>query len=689
MIERIYGIDYLLPKEPRADQIDNRGLEPKKQKFYRKPLPKIFDNLEFDEEDEPVYTDDQTEYINQELDRIEYGYWFYNYNYLLDRSVATYITGLHYFYVQYWILEDGGAPEYRDADRRWFYFQDYCQRQPHIDGIIRSKKRREGATSQATASLVRTAIMGKDRFCGIVSKGNDDAESAFLNMVRKGFLKLPVFLQPRVEDAESKTELSFNRPKKRGRKEKKRGQVYEESMGLGSRVDFRPTKLNSYDSGRLTEVLVDEGGKFPTACPINEYWPIVQQTLKQGARKVGFALLPSTSNKLKAGGVGFKLLWDESNHFKGKMTATGLYRYFNPADDGYAPYIDEYGMSIRTVPNREQSKWMKKHYAATDDQCTMSARDWILLQRKLKTDEMAKREQIRMFPLEEKEAFDYEDRMAIYNQENLEAQQERIMDVKPAIRRGIFVPGEVPGKPGWRDEENGMWHVLKFPEDHERHAATEKAGKPAPANTWKYVLTADPFKNTITAGEGSKGAGMVWQKLDPMDPENSGMPIAFFFGRPKLTRHFHEQMLYAAQYFGCDMLYESDYDSYLEFLMERGMLNYAKEKPKNAIDPNKKTKEDPEKRMYGLKSGDGFQYALMLDRSIAYVETYCHKIWFLEVINQLYKYDEDPKERTKYDAAVAFQLGCVAISDPVRAPQKTEKRTQPKLQTYRLKLNKW
>jgi hypothetical protein len=181
------------------------------------------------------------DFIEQEFDRIHNGYWYYN------NGHATYITGLHYFYVNYWTLENGEAPEYRDCDRRYFCFYDYCRKQPHIYGIIRSKKRREGATSQATATLVRQAITQKKAFCGIVSKTGKDAKDCFIKMVQPGFRALPIFLKPRVQDAESKTELFFLARKSQVKRKKgsvrKKGEMFDSNMGLGSIIDYRTTEL--------------------------------------------------------------------------------------------------------------------------------------------------------------------------------------------------------------------------------------------------------------------------------------------------------------------------------------------------------------------------------------------------------------------------------------------------------------
>ena len=674
--EHVYGIDFVLPPQPAPKDILNVKLEKKKQKWYRAELPAFFDNLEFDDEGEPIYTDQMLEFIEQELDRIYYGVWLY------INGKPTYITGLHYFYLQYWMLENGEAPEYRAADRRYFYFQLHCEGLPWVDGIIRSKKRREGATSQATADLVKTAITIKKALCGIVSKGLTDAKTAFINMIRPAFQQLPVYLKPQTEDEESKSELYMVRKKRSSLKKrtKKKGQVKDDDLGLGSKIDYRATALNSYDSGRLTKVLVEEGGKWPAEVPVDEYWDIVRQTLKQGARKVGFALLPSTSNKMEKGGKGFKTLWDNSNQFIRKVTSTGLYRYFSPAEEGYAPFIDEYGESITLKPTREQAKWMKEFYGATDEQCSMSAREWILYERSLITDENKRKEHERMYPLNEKEAFDFADSDNIYDMEAIADQRQALRDNPVPMRQGTFYQKD-DGTVEFKESSAGMWWIEQDVPPDLKNNQHEINGKKKPGNSHQFVLVADPFKNTIVRGKGSMGAAIVGSKLNPLDPDNTGKPMAYFHGRPKLRRDFNKQMLYAAIYYGCEMCYESDFDEYLEFLDGEKMRGYAQEKPKNVVDPNRK-KRNKNQKEYGIKSADNFAYSMMIDCSQAYVMNYCWKINFDPMLEDLEEYEES--ERTLHDLAVALQLFTVAIAAPIT--RKKEEKTKPvrAIRTFRV-----
>jgi hypothetical protein len=1012
----VYGISFETPHIPPKLEIGGYELRKPEQKFRRVELPKSFYNVEFDDDGNGLYNDEQYAFIEQQQYHIEHGYWFYNY------GEPTYITGLNYFYLNFWRLENNERPDYRDADRKWFYFQHYCESQKFIDGIIRVKKRREGATSQAACSLVYDAIMQEKAFCGIVSKSGKDAKDAFIYMVANGYKSLPDFLKVRCENENSKTELLFSEHgSKKHKKDKKKGQMFSDSLGLGSRIDWRATEVSSYDSGRLTKLLVDEcfakgtkilcegfefrniedikvgdkviieGGKlmevgktcngvdemylikqpysqdyvvnskhrlyleqrckvssilddgikimtpveamnldkyrkrtthgvrssgidftykkpsidpyllglwigdgysengrwivnfkddpeilaylkdfasqngfryreryiknnpkvvvisisdsnnrhtknsicinlekegilnnkripksyllnsrevrlqvlagiidtdgykskpgvycigmarkeliedisvlakslgfsvsrvqyaktnfntdsylirisgdiqnipikverkkatgyqkqyayrrnrievsnigqgeyygitlkadndddrrliledftismncakWPTETAIDEYWPIVQKTMKQGLRRVGFALMPSTTNRGEKGGTGFRKLWEDSNHNEGERTGSGMYRYFASADEGFEGYIDEYGMSILNKPTPEQAKWMRKHYGLGDLECGMSAREYILYKRSLIKNPVALKKEILDYPLSEKEAFDFSEDDNIYNTLLLNEQKDYLISKNLKFRKVRFYETHEK-KVDFADDPNGDWLILYLPKEEERNLVTERAGKKTGGNIHKYVISVDPFKSTIKVGPGSKGAALIWSKPSELDPENTGMPVAMYYGRPKLRNTFHDQMMYAARYYGAELFYESDYDDYIEYFMNLGYFGYVKEKPKNAIDPNRKRTT---MKQYGAKSADSFALSSMISASIEYVERRCHQLYFMELVEDLLSYDHD--KRTDHDLAVAFQLGCLAIQAPIK--QKKEVKKTSVLRTFDL-----
>jgi len=637
-------VTYKTPEIPK--KIDGVKL-PKSEQYFRKTeIPDIFSDLEFDDDGNAVYTDEQADFIRAEWNKINDGYWYYN------NGEPTYITGLHYFYLNYWTLEDGNTPDYRDVDRRYFYFQDHCETLPQCFGVIRIKKRREGATSQATCYLVWKAITQRKSFCGIISKTGKDASDAFVYMVMNGYRNLPVFFKPRAEDEETKTELVFKKKKdKRKSKGREKGQIFDDDIGLESKINFKNTALNSYDSGRTTAMLMDEAGKWPKEVPVNQYWPIVKKTMMRGAIKVGFCLIPSTANDAKSGGEPYKALFDDSSQFDNQYTGTGLYRYFCPAYDGFEGYIDKYGMSIIETPTEEQKDYIKQKYGMVIE---AGAKEYLINQRKIIKDKKALSEEIRMNPFTEEEAFMIDQKKCYFNSEKIYNQIDFLKEERVPLRRvRLFWKNEKTVD--WADDPEGSWIVYKFPDKSEQNLIMEREGQRHPGNAHKFVSGIDPFKSSVISGKGSMGVCYVFERLNPADPNNSCMPIAEYVDRPRLKSLFHDEMLKAAVFWGYKACYENDVgDDFVDYFTNKNFKQYLMRTPESAIDKNRKRTVSK----FGVTSGDMFAMARQLDTCISYIENHCDKIVFMDLLEELLQYDHE--NRTPFDRSVAFMISLLS-----------------------------
>ncbi len=138
-------------------------------------------------------------------------------------------------------------------------------------------------------------------------------------------------------------------------------------------IDYQPTALNSYDSERLTYILIDETGKFPPDVPADQFLSIIAETLMEGSERVGWADLPTTVNEMtKKGGAAFKRIWDAATWVKTEglsedeelddhdedATANRFVRYFTPAFDGLSGFIGKYGESIIDAPTPAQAEYL-------------------------------------------------------------------------------------------------------------------------------------------------------------------------------------------------------------------------------------------------------------------------------------------------------------------------------------------
>jgi len=645
-IEIIYGIECNIPDCPKINEIDGHTLPKKKQKFKKVELPESLYDIEFDNDGMPIYSPQQIDFITAELTKCRDGYWFMN------NGVPAFITGTHYYYLNYWTLETGGMPEYRDADRKWFIFEQECSQDNDILGIIRVKKRREGATSQCSCILTQMASTNENTRCGIISKTGTDAADLFQNMVVYGFRGLPIFAQPRTDGTEDpKKRLIFVKQSKR---KTEKNTLFNKREGLNSFIEWRNTALNSFDSGRWSFLLIDESAKYEMS--IRDYWNIAKKTLTEGAKKVGFSVMVSTVNPPNQGGQEFKDLWDESDQFRyGRKTPTRLVRYFCPADEGYAGFVDEYGASMKE-----------------------EAKAHILYDRA-----MSKQEQdIRDYPLNESEAFKFSDQDCHFNLENIELQEENLKNNPVYLRTGrLYFDGN--NKVQWADDKNGSWEVYKLPKKPNGFVVSYNIM--SPLYTSEYGIGLDPFKSQMTSGQGSMASAFVGEKLDANNPTDSNLAVAHYYGRPKMKKLLWKEMLMASMFWGCPVTIESDAgDDYYEYFKsdnELGIncLPMLGKKPDAVVDPNRKTKVNHMIR--GVTSADPYALSKQLEYAIAYVEHYCSHIKFPKLLEELKRYRHD--KRTEFDTTVSFMIMLLTFSGQTKS-QAIAKKKMPLIESFQV-----
>jgi len=400
----IYGVLVDVP-ELHDSYIEDWGTDnPKEQYWRRKELPRYFSYVEYDKDGNVLLTKEQEAYAKIEVERCKKGFRF------LANGKVVYITGKHYFYLQWWKLEDDIYADYRDTDRRYFLFLNHWECVLWCLGILRGKKRREGASSQATSNLIYECIFFRNSVCGLVSKTLQDGKKTFTNMVGFGYRQLPVFLKPKqLNNKDSVTELIF--ANKSANTKDGTARTIDTDTGHRSSVDYRAPGKNTYDSGRLSRGLFDEGGKWDSENPFSEFLAIVSKTMVKGAKRVGFMECPSTMNDMtKAGGAQFKLAWDKADHFnlKDGRTINRLVRYFSPAYDGFYGFIDKYGMSVIEPPTEEQYEYLVATYVGmgdlTEADIRLGAKAYLLSKREGLEGALLE-EEIRMNPFDEKEMF--------------------------------------------------------------------------------------------------------------------------------------------------------------------------------------------------------------------------------------------------------------------------------------------
>ncbi|MGI9214665.1 MAG: hypothetical protein ACR2HS_03140, partial [Gammaproteobacteria bacterium] len=621
----------------------------------------------------------QEQYAIKEVQRCKNGVW------AIIGGKERYISGKYYFYLQYYTLEDGNSPDFREADRLYFLFLMYWENIDWCLGNIRTKKRRQGASSQSCSNLLYEAIFYKNSNCGLISKTKEDSKDTFTQMVTFAYRQLPVFLKPKqINKEDSVTELVFAHKASNSRD----GIVssINKEEGHGSRINYKAPVLNAYDRGRMSRVLGDEFGKLAKEVPASQLLAIISKTLVKGVKKVGWIDMPSTTNDMtKGGGEEYYKIWKNADQFKRKPTLNRIGRFYQPAYEAYEGFIDEYGDSVIDAPTEEQyqyliSKWVKRDYDTneltselSEDDIKLGAKHYVSIKRREGLEGKDLEEEIRMNPCNEDEAFQSTTSDCHFNSINIHNQRKRIEREPPILRRITFFRN-LDQSVGWRDDENGYWQILSFPEKTEQNKYKIIDNLKTPLNISKYVIGADGFSASQGGRQyGSNACAFV------MDREKMQF-IAMYFGRPRTKELFHEQMMLASEFYGCKIWIEKTADSYYEYFKDRGKIGYLGKYPKTCIPIEKRATEI---RYYGFPINP-FAMTRQLDNLIAYVDddkisgtTYCKTIWFDKLLEQMLPFEAE--NRTAFDAVVASMITLCCALEPVNVQIKLK---EPLVKTY-------
>lgn len=598
----IYGELVDVPEKPELFNVEDWGTTDTKEQYWRRlELPSFFEYVEYDKNKNLLLTKEQEDYARTEVERCKAGFYFMN------NGEVTYITGKHYFYLKWWKLENDHYPDYRDTDRRYFMFLNHWENIHWCIGVIRGKKRREGASSQACSNLIYECIFFKNSFCGLVSKSQLDSRDTFTDMVAFGYRQLPVFLMPKqLNDKDSVTEFVFAH--KSTKIVEGRATVIDSDTGHRSRVNYRAPVENAYDRGRMSRLLGDEGGKWPKEVPFSKFIAKVSKTMIMGAKRVGFAELPSTVNEMtKAGGAEFKIVWDEANQFKtpGEPTTNQFVRYFTPAYDGFEGFIDKYGMSVIDSPTEEQyqylvDKWFGKTRLTKED-IRLGAKAFLLKLREGKVGSSLE-EEIRQNPFDEREMFMAKNSNCHFDAVLLLELYDRAKSMETEILEWgnwVWKDGVPFTEAVWEttSREHGRWSKPKLFKIPEEEKVEQIGWQFFPKSHIQFIAACDPFQNSIVeTGHGSKASAGVLNRYTTEDGDQyyNNFIVTKYHARPRMVELLHMDMALMCFAYGCQILVESKMDGGMrKFFIDNGMESFLirmPEKENYGIDPNSDNK---------------------------------------------------------------------------------------------------
>jgi len=633
----------------------------KNNKWNRETLPVAFKKIKtiFDWEEYPVdFKEKWYDYIDKEFNRREQGFWFYN------KSVATYLTGTHYMYLQ-WSKIDVGKPDFREANRLFFIFWEACKADIRCYGMCYLKNRRSGFSFMASGEVVNLATINSDSRYGILSKSGADAKTMFTDKVVPISVNYPFFFKP-IQDGmdRPKTELAYRVPaSKFTRRKLIANETAADLEGLDTTIDWKNTGDNAYDGEKLKLLVHDESGKWERPNNILNNWRVTKTTLRLGSRIIGKCMMGSTSNALDKGGDNFKKLYydsDVTERNANGQTRSGLYSLFIPMEWNYEGYIDSYGVPVFDTPKTpvEDPHGVKIKQGVIEY--------WQNEVDGLKQDQDALNEFYRQFPRTEEHAFRDEAKSSLFNLTKIYEQIDYNGDVGKTklVTRGDFYweNGIKDTRVLFAPKNNGKFYISWVPDVSQQNSIIIKRGIKYPANEHMGAFGCDSYDISGTVdGRGSNGS---LHGLTKFSMENA--PANHFFleyiARPQTAEMFFEDVLMACIFYGMPILAENNKPRLLYHFKRRGYRGFAMNRP------DKLKLSVTEREIGGIpNSSEDIKQA-----HAAAIESYIEDfvglkqngtygdVYFQRTLNDWSKFNIN--NRTKHDASISSGLAIMACN---------------------------
>ena len=663
-IGEVYEIQNLKIALPKADNVYSFDSDTWEYTEYPKELKKI--KSVFDWEEYPIeFKEKWYDYIDNEFNKREQGFWFYN------KGLATYITGTHFMYLQ-WSKIDVGQPDFRESNRLFYIFWEACKADSRCYGMCYLKNRRSGFSFMSSAETVNMATITSDARYGILSKSGPDAKKMFTDKVVPISVNYPFFFKP-IQDGmdRPKTELAYRVPAtKYTRRKLETNQKVQELDGLDTTIDWKNTGDNSYDGEKLKLLVHDESGKWEKPNNILNNWRVTKTCLRLGGIIIGKCMMGSTSNALDKGGSNFKKLYNDSDvrerNANGE-TRSGLYSLFIPMEWNYEGYIDSYGLPVFKTPSENTKGPHGRKIKISVLEYWQNEVDG------LKKDQDALNEFYRQFPRTEQHAFRDEAKQSLFNLTKIYEQIDFNQDFKNDL---LVTKGSFQWQNGVKDSKvlfvpnkNGRFNISWVPPVRLQNIVINKNGIKYPGNEHIGAFGCDPYDISGTVdSRGSNGSLHGLTKFSMEDAPNS-MFFLEYIARPQTAEIFFEDVLMACIFYGMPILAENNKPRLLYHFKRRGYRGYSMNRPDKVYMKLSVT----EKEIGGIPNSSQDIKQAHAAAIESYIETYVGNLgekygdmYFQKTLEDWSRFDIN--NRTKHDASISSGLAIMACNKNLYTP---------------------
>lgn len=672
----ISGLKIALPIAP--EKCPARHSSKAEQYWEREDIPRELAKIQsiFQWNEKPKeFKDRWVDYIEQEFDRREQGYWFMN------NGVKTYITGSHYMYLQ-WSSIDVGYPDFREANRIYWIFWEACRADPRSFGMIYLKIRRSGFSFMSSSECVNIGTLARDARIGILSKTGADAKKMFTDKVVPINSRLPFFFKPIMDGMDKpKTELAYRVPASKITKKNMYETDGNDVDGLDTSIDWKNTEDNSYDGEKLLFLAHDESAKWTKPVNIKENWRVTKTCLRLGSKIIGKCMMGSTSNALSKGGQNYKDIYEDSNvknRNANGQTKSGLYSLFVPMEWNMEGFIDIHGHPVFNKPK-------EKIRGVDGNWITNGAIDyWEAEVDSLKNDADALNEFYRQFPRTESHAFRDESKSSIFNLTKIYQQ----IDYNDSmIKEHYLTKGSFSWKDGikdtvviWTPDTRGRFSISWFPPKHLQNNVHIRNGIKYPGNEHIGSFGCDSYDiSAVVGGRGSNGALHGMTKFH-MDEGPTNEFFLEYIARPQTAEIFFEEVLMACVFYGMPILVENNKPRLLYHLKNRGYRGFSINRPDKQFAKLTKT----ERELGGIPNSSEDVKQAHASAIESYIEKFVGldlegkyrdadlmgTMAFTRTLEDWAKFDIN--DRTKFDACISSGLAIMANQKHLYVPEKKE-----------------
>jgi hypothetical protein len=669
--------DIWLPPVPEKSQIIGYTLPKEEQFWKRQPLPHNFEEryqeekYKRDQELELVRNGDKEaithvdpvleRYRRQEYLRRKWGVWFMN------DGTPTYITGHHYWYLQYCKADhrgNDGYPFYYEFSRDAFYFRQWCEENPFSLGYLIVGPRGTGKSQEELACITNNATRSKDSKIALQSKSfeHDAQPILFQGKLVQIFNNLPEMFKPVYAHGTSPVDtMMFKRASKRGKEAAniKFGKELELNTFIYA---VRPGE-KVLDGQTMSEIFEDEVGKVnpKEVADVYKRHEVNRKVVFRNHRKVGMMRKTTTVEEMKEGGAECHELWKDSdprNVGKNGWTVSQIHRYFISANttDTSPEVCDKYGRVDKQKANEK-----------IENTLTLIRHDLQKLSSELRKN-----------PRNETEAFIIDQSKSVFNTMLLTKRLNQIRNEmsKPPYIRGNFYWLKEKFQKVWfeRDDYSGRFNIHYLPDEFSQIKEPDKAkiinnvaeawgwdlkGKSrrmlTPMNDHLFRIGTDPIKFSKTKDpRASKAAAHGFRLYDALidygKPKEQWQSHNFMFeyvNRPEDPETYFEDMAMACIFYGCKILPERNVPSLNQYFELNGLEKFLAY-PKQFIESGLVIQTQSDDAGYA-SSPEVIDYYTR--RLITYINQHIMRCPFDNTIEDWLNFDST--NPTKFDATVS------------------------------------